>query len=210
LFFLLLIFLALDLTSAAYKCEDNSTLIKDLDEIDLGGKKTVNGLFLGLAFVDEIPIINRYNIELFVDPQIIKLRNTSAVSGEFSDKTTYSVALVNLTSEELKISVGGKSSVVEEKERITLGGLELAVISVEGIMSEPFEVDVLLGKQKILLSTSEEFGPKEKLVTYRDKNYLVEQFSTSATTATIRVSKCKNDSRKIIEFIENLSINLKI
>ncbi|MBI2045201.1 hypothetical protein HYT23_04025 [Candidatus Pacearchaeota archaeon] len=196
LFALILLSVSLNVVSAGYMCADNSSLIHDSREISVGEKKNVNGLAVGVSYAEERTATNRINAIVIADAQLVNLTNTSSFSGEFTDKTTYSISLVNISNEGTGLKVGSSTKVFDVGETYNVDGKEIALLKSNGISPGNISAEVMIGKAGSYLSTDSTLYSKFAIDA---KNYLVSLTGLSGKDATIKVSKCSNASLGIIE-----------
>lgn len=196
---LLFIFL-ISLSSAYYKCADNSTFDQSLGEINEGEKKTINGLGIGLTNADEVSVISRLAANLLINcDSVILTDETPSGIIKIMDGTEYNITLLNSTEELTKIKVGSSSGELEGEDIVTIGGFEVFLVSREGAYPANSEVSLLLGKSQLSLATD---NVKEKVVEVDSVEYLIGIYSASDQDATISVEKCDNQSVKIIEIAD--------
>lgn len=194
---ILIILISLNLASAAYVCSDNSSVITDQGEVDLGKARSITGLRLGLIKANEVVAINLIEAELFIDAQKVTLTDElpSEVI-EFKDENEYNVSLVNSSESSAKINVDGSSEEIEEGEKDKIKGLEVFLYKAEGTYPGDASVEVLLGKDDISLSNTA--NPSE-IITLEGVEYAVEIVSASDTNAVIRVVRCEDENAEIQE-----------
>jgi len=203
----LLVFLFfINLASASYLCSDNTTLTTDTREIDLGDEKTINGLIIGLVEVEERPATNRIMARILVDSKLmIVVNNSSAQTGLFTDGTSYSISVVNITGEGINVKVGSTTKLMEIGETGSVDGKFISIINYVGTYPGWFNVSFMVGKNESYLASWEVMGEIFKI---NSKNYLVSLMSASNNDAIIKVSKCQNASMEIKELASNNSAPL--
>ena len=201
----ILVFLALTISSvsAAYVCADGSAISSDTADLDLGQKKTKNGLPIGLVKADDQSVLKRLEADLFIDPQFATL--TSAENSTtiiFTDGTEKNVTLVLSTETQANITIGGDTDSVEEGETEIIDGYDVYLINAEGTYPGNPTVKVMVGIDKIELSNID--NPVE-LLTFDGKKFLVELIAASDFDALIKVKKCGNGSIEINEVADNIN-----
>ena len=203
----LLVFLFfINLASASYLCSDDTTLTTDTREIDLGDEKTINGLIIGLVEVEERPATNRIMARILVDSKLmIVVNNSSAQTGLFTDGTSYSISVVNITGEGINVKVGSTTKLMEIGETGSVDGKFISIINYVGTYPGWFNVSFMVGKNESYLASWEVMGEIFKI---NSKNYLVSLMSASNNDAIIKVSKCQNASMEIKELASNNSAPL--
>ena len=108
---------------------------------------------------------------------------------------TYTVSLINATSDSAKIQIGSSSKILNEKETDTIGDLQVLIVEADlsnGISS----AKIIAGKERIKLDS--QANPRQ-ILAFGNNKYGVELASASYNFAIISVSKCEtgNLSEKI-------------
>lgn len=197
--FLFVLFYAVSFVSSYYACTNNGTVVFDVEGLDEGETKVVNGLVLGLKESRDVPAIKRVDVHLFLDAQSALLTDNSSTEIRFMDSSKSNISLQNLTSSGAAIKIGSTTKTIDDGEIGTIGKLSVAVLSAEGEYPGNAEVQVLIGKGQLQLSNVDNPG---EVVTANGKKYSVEIFSASNEDATIKVGKCENSSLNITEIAD--------
>jgi len=200
---ILIIMIALiSFISASYDC--NGTLEEDIGEIDLYGKKSINGLGLGLFNSFETSVTNKFSADLLVDSAITSL-SFDVLSEEIEiKKGIYNISILNLTGDTAKIGVGGSSGEIEKGNIETIGGLKVYLIDVDGEYPDSFDVDLILGDTSLSLSNYDNI---DDLIQVEGVDYVLSLFSASDNNAIIKVDKCKNGifTEAIVDSVVNVT-----
>ncbi|MBU0957202.1 MAG: hypothetical protein KKF56_00145 [Nanoarchaeota archaeon] len=196
------IILSINLVIASYECDDSSNLSSDQNEIEIGDRKTINGLGIGLVFSDETPQMNKYSADLILDAKKLTITNeTPAENVEFIT-TTVTISLINSTDTNAIIAVGSSTGTIDESEQAEIGSKNIYLSSVDETTAT-----IIIGTTKLSLSNTD--NPSE-ILTLNGSEYLLELFSASDDNAIVKVKKCDNTSASIIEISQptiNNSIN---
>lgn len=188
----------MEIVSAAYNCSDKSRITQEQEEIKLGGKKTINGIGIGLIFSDEITVFARFTAELLVDAEKISLSNqTSFVDVELKT-SKYRITLINFSSESAIIKVDSSKDSIYENELKEIGGLKVFLVESQGSHLGEGSADFILGKNRVILSNDEN---PTNIIKINNTEYLLELFSASEDNAIVSVKRCKTG--KIIKIDEN-------
>jgi len=171
--------------SASYDC--NGTLDEDMGEVDLYGRKGINGIGIGLTWSDENAVNGRYSANLFVDAMDVSL--SSGVLSEDIElkKGIYNISISNFTGGKLNVGVSGSSAEIEEKDTGTIGGLKVYLASVSGVYPDSILANLVVGD---ISSNLNNYDNLEDLVTIDGIEYVLSLFSASDNNALVNVNKC--------------------
>jgi hypothetical protein len=200
------IILIINMISASYVCSDGGSLKEDNKNIGLGKTRIINGILLGLANAEESLALHRIGVDLIIDAQLVNLNNESSSSTiNFTDGKSQTITLITSTENEANIKIGESSKLIEEGDIDTINDMKIILISSQGFYPGEADVNVMLGKDVISLSN---YGNISKIIKVYEKDYIIELSSVSNDNAAIKVKRCNNASAKLIEIIDNTSLNV--
>lgn len=193
--FSVFIILTISFISASYECADGSSMTEGQREVDVGDRKSINGLSLGVMNADETPVFNTYSAELLIDARKFSLTdgtNTTDVELVSGEKT---ITMFNLSSNLARIGVDGTIENVEEGTPTTIGSFLIFLSSMVGEYPGTATIEGIIGKEEITLDNDVTMG----VVSLGGVDYLLELFSASDTNAIVNVKKCSDETIKIVE-----------
>ena len=211
-----IIFLILiNVASAPFSCSDNKPINEDIEELNIGERKNINGVYLGLSKADETPVFNRWSAELFIDAQIANLINETPISKEFSDETDFSIILTRSTENEATIKIGNSNKTIKEdnlNEIITYNGrkygVELFSASDENALIKVFNCNNASAEiTKIVEETSETNSGNETENNDSSQNLTINNTQVNITNTTRNNSDnrtggvAEEKTSKLINFI---------
>ncbi len=195
---LLIILFSITIVSASYNCSTGD-LETDNNDIDIGKKRTINGIGIGIIDADEIPAFSRIVANILINSKNLEITNSSTTF-EIREEE-YTASLTNLSDENAKIRIDSSTEDIEIGEVKSIGGLEVFLFSAQGTYPETATANILTGTEKIELSNDQ--NPSE-IKTIDNSDYLFEIISASDENAVIGVGKCDNGTiTEIIEEIQN-------
>ncbi|MEM3113409.1 MAG: hypothetical protein QXI33_03230 [Candidatus Pacearchaeota archaeon] len=198
---LIFVFFAFNV-SALYECSNNSLLIKDQSEIDLGKTKNINGLQIGLIKSFDSPALRKYESELIIDAIRFQISNETSPL-EFSlKKGSYTLSLLNSSDKDAKLKIDSSSSILEVGSFENIGGLILFLENTSGVYPDNAIVSGIVGSKKIILNNENPY----KVETISGVEYLVGLTTASDKNAIVSIEKCDKNSSKIVQ-IENIQNN---
>lgn len=199
LILIIIIIFSLNMIAAAsYECSLESDLNKDRGEIDINGRKSINGLGIGLYGSDETPAIRSYSADLLIDAYTFLL-NDETKSEEIDFKSgKKTITLNNISLSIVEIDVDGKKEKIELKELVNVNGYYTYISYVEDSFPGAGSAKGIIGKEKISLSNDN----PSSIIKINNTDYLIEIFSASDTNAIIEVSKCDNKDASITQVVE--------
>jgi len=195
LVFVVLIFSGL--ISATYGCSEGD-LLTDQKEIEVGNRKSINGINLGLIYSDETFAMGKYSAELLTDAKkfsLSDLSNSTELDLIDGEKT---INLLNLSSSSAKIIIDGDSEDVEKESLTTIKSIFVFLTQMQGEYPGTGSIEGLAGKEKISLSNEAE----EVITTLGGENYLLKLFVASDNNAIIIVGVCENTDANLVEIAE--------
>ncbi len=188
--------------SAEISCSDNSQVIWDQKEINIGFSKIINGIGIGIAKTEERAFYKRVIAELIIDARRIDLSNKTSSQDIEIITGKYNVGFTETSDEKAKIKVNGESKEIEEGSIETIKDLAVMLIESKNILDqEAIVVKLIAGYKQISLSN--DLHPSEK-ITFGNTTYFIELSSASSSNAIIKVSYCKTG--EIIEITETIEI----
>ncbi len=200
---LFVIFISISFVSAEIEISCTGTLSSDLDEIEVGNKKSSNGLRIGVTGADEVNVINRLTADLLIDASKATVSNSSYFQDVDLSDGSHTITFRNATSEKAWIDVDGTAQEIEKGDVVAFGSLFVMLANIDISNSEDPSTKVIIGNQQISLSNDD--NPADK-VTVGDVDYVVELVSASDSGATIKVYKCDGGDISIVgEEIEEVS-----
>lgn len=198
MFVIVLICIYTTLVSASYVCSNATPITEGLEEIDAGKSRIINGLGIGLIAARDMGVARRFTAEIIVDARRVSLDNITSSQDIEILSGVHTVRLVNSTNENAAIKIDESSKKIIKGESDTIKSLEVFLVSSEG--EYPWRITVLVGKERISLSSDEN---PSRIVVINGTDYLLELFSASNSNAAIKVKKCENG--KIVEVKENIT-----
>lgn len=184
----LLLVLSLTLVTAAPECSDGSEPDSSLRGLDVGERRSINGVGIGLIDSDEIYVLRRFTAEIILEAKKISLSNETPEIEIELDSEDITIRLLGVTSDLVEVEVDDSSRKIEEGEVDSVGGFDVMVLSFSGNNASDMEATLLVGIEQISFSNDENPSVIEKI---DGENYLIELFSASETQATFRVSTCE-------------------
>lgn len=181
-----LVFLIVNFASASYICANDTQIISGTNEIELGDKESINGLFVGMSYGDLIRVYGYYEAELIIGAQTFSLTDSQpSYEVEFED-IYYNVSLVNVSEEYVSISIDGNTMNYEKNIWKEHKGFVVSLNDIQGEFPGSASVDVLIGEKKANLSNS----APQQVITYKGKEYLIELVSSSQSYCIVKISYC--------------------
>jgi len=195
LVYLFLIVLASAFASASYTCSNDTEMIEDTGEIQLGERESINSVGISVVSSDEASVISRITADLFIDSKKLSFSGTSVNTTEYKEidllSGDYKVYLTDLTETNAKIKITDSSETIEEGEIGTISSLKVFLINADKT-DESINADILVGKEQISLSNDD---VQQKVVEINSVDYLIELVSASDTGALVSVSKCSSNGQ---------------
>lgn len=184
--------------SAKISCSDNSEVIWDQDEINIGSSKIINDISIGVAKTEERAFYKRVIAELIIDARRIELSNKTSSQDISITTGKYNVGFIETSDEKAKIKVDEASKEIEEKSIETIKDLIVMLVESKNIIEqETTVVRLMAGYKQISLSNDQH--PSEK-ISSGNTTYFIELSSASYSNAIIKVSNCKTG--EIIEITD--------
>lgn len=188
--------------SASYNCSNETSFIEDQKEIELYEKKTINGIELGLINSYEIPRKNLAAAELMIDAEKFSLANLTPSQKVPLASGEYNLSLNNIAGKVAKIGVSGVIKSIDEKDTVTINGLDVFVFNMQGAYPGEGSLEGIVGKEKIILSSD-----KNEVIELNGTDYLLELYLASDSNAIINVKKCNwGEIIEIKDEIKNLTL----
>lgn len=200
---LMLIYALAGISSAlsSYSCADGGQFTEEIDEIEIGKAKIINDIGIGVTGTLDAGVLKKIYANILIDARKVSLDNrTPSMTIELLNGV-YTVSVSNATNENAKIKIGSSSEIITEGESGSIGGLEVFLFSTEAEYPSP--VVLVAGKEKTTLSNDE---TPAKIVTINKTSFLIELFSASVGSASIKVKRCKNGS--ILEAKQNTTASI--
>ncbi len=195
LFIFFVLVINLNLSSAITTCSDNSTLSTDIEEIDEGKTKSVNGLRIGVERADDNVVFRKIFADLILDAQIVSLQNTTVSSNINISGTQYAISLVSATDTKAVIRVNSaNSNEIEEGDSETVSGI-IVFLKDAAQSGEVASAEIMAGARRISLSSDKLYEKQ----TINNANYLIKLISASDTNAIVEVQKCATGEIQIEE-----------
>ncbi|MEK6820517.1 MAG: hypothetical protein AABX71_02280 [Nanoarchaeota archaeon] len=191
----LLLILTLTLVSAAYTCSDGSELSTASKEISENNRASVNGLGIAVIKAEESAVLNKIEADLLIGAEKVMLTNETRSEIVDIAGTEYNISLVNVTDTTAKIKIDGSTDEIVIGELDVLKGLEVLVVEAEKGSLGEISAEIIVGTDEVSLSNTEK--PAE-IITFDEKQYLLEISSASDIKAIIAVSKCKTGNITLI------------
>jgi len=201
---LFVILISISFVSAEIEVSCSGTLSSDLKEIEVGNKRTINGIGIGVTNADEINVLSRLTADLFIDASKAIVSNSTYFQDVDLSDGSHTITFINASSGKAWINVDGTAQEIEEGDVVTFGSLFVMLANIDTSNSEDPSAKVVVGNQKISLSNDD--NPADK-VTVGDVDYVIELFSASDDGATINVYKCDGGDISIVgeEIVEEIS-----
>ena len=200
---LLVLFISLiSLISAVteYECSNGSILLEDRDEIQLHDRRSINGLGLGLTFADETTAIGTYKVNLITGAQKFQLTDTEpAVELIIKGEELETITMHNLSLEKIKLDVSDKYEEIEKGDTDSVGEYLVFISTASGeYPNATANVVGIIGDKEFSLDQSQ----ISQIITFDERDYVLELFSASDSNAIITVKKCEDENDEIIEVQE--------
>lgn len=195
LVFIVLIFiLTPSITSASVElfCSDNSKILSELNEVEIGSYRMINDLGIGVTKTSESVFYKRITADLLVDTKRTILSNKSSETSPSSETVSllsgdYTITFVKTNSTTATITVGGETISISKLETTSVKGIFAMLTDITSENDNP-TIKVIMGAKQLSLSSEKS---AEKIV-IGNKTYVVELSSASQTNALIKVSKCSS------------------
>lgn len=194
LVFIMLIFVVVSISvisaSDELSCSDNSKILSELNEVEVGNYRMINDLGIGVTKTSESVFYKRITADLLVDTRRAILSNKSSETSPSSETISllsgdYTVTFVKTNSTTATITVGGETVSISKLETTSVKGIFAMLTDITSENDNP-TIKVIMGAKQISLSNEKS---AEKIV-IGNKTYVIELSSASQTNALIKVSKC--------------------
>jgi hypothetical protein len=172
--------------SAEVTCSDKSDPAMSQKNIEEGRVKTIRGVSIGVIRAEEVPAFRRISANLIVDAKALTLNNATRLVEIELLSGTYTVELINTTSQTATFKVDGNTGTIDLDEADKIKGLFISIVNLAHSVQTP-ETKIIIGTDAFTLSNTD--TPSE-IITLDDKKYLIELLSASDDDATINVYKC--------------------
>jgi hypothetical protein len=190
---LFILILAFPLISAQTTCSDGNSVVSSQKEIEENSVKVIKGMGIGVIRAAEVPLFQRFTADLIIDAEHVSLSNETSTKELNLLAGNYDISLNDTSQSGVTIEVDGSSKSIEEDEVKRVGGLFVLLTEFEHSTETP-NAKVIAGTDQFILSNDE--NPSE-ITNLDDDSYLIELFSASDNSASIKVSRC--DDSDIIE-----------
>jgi len=192
---MLLFLLLIPVVSAIeYECSDGAEMDVSIREVDIGERRSINGLGMTTVIADETGAISRIYAELIVGATKVTLSNETPTQEVEVAGDEYTVTLKNATDSRASVQVESSTEDLEEGTAGIVSGLQIMISESHGTDTSDMGADIILGKEYLILANDD---VDKKIVTIDGTKYLVDLVSGSDNGATIGVGVCTSN-----EFVE--------
>ncbi len=195
LFLVLISFSFISAVSAVdVSCSDGGNVSSDFKEVDIGEKKAINGLGIGVISADEVAVMNRFLAEIIIDAGKSTVSNSTYLDYVDLSDGQHTITFINATGENAFIDIDGSTGSLNLGDKATIGSFSVFLSEITGDSANP-GVKILMGKSTASLSNYE--NPADKVTTSKG-DYVVELYSASDGSATLKVYSCDAGNINIV------------
>ena len=188
-FIVSLLIICIGIVSAgSYVCSDNNSVLSNSEEVREGAVKNIQGLKIGVCDARESNYFHSISSLMFIDAVSGTIPNASTPADIVIGGTNLTVSYIDVSPEGVNLTVSSTTAQLPVRECSTLGNYAVMVSSVQGV-SPTAQVDILIGATSITIDSRENASA---LVTYNNREYIIDLIAGSSVTSTIRASTCRN------------------